>query len=80
MRRMNDLDAEGGRRLAQKCEVDTHMHSSGLRQWPCSASQPGRHLAVTKRIHSLAHHETKRTHNERRISLIYAEGCERLIT
>lgn len=58
---MNDLDTEGGnvRRLAQRCEVGTHMHSSGLRQWPCSASQPGRHRAETKRIHSLARLEDK---------------------
>lgn len=42
------------KRLAQWCEVDTHMHSSGLRQWPCSASQPGRHRAATKEIGSLA--------------------------
>lgn len=51
MRRMNDLDMEEGnvKRLSQRCEVDTHMHSSGLRQWPCSASQPGRHRAATKR-------------------------------
>lgn len=35
--------------LVHRCEVDTHMHSSGLAQWPCSASQPGRQRAVNKK-------------------------------
>lgn len=39
--------------------MGTHMHSSGLRQWPCSASQPGKHRAVTKGIRSLVHHKDK---------------------
>lgn len=81
MRRMNDLSTEGGnvKRLTQRCEVDTHMHSSGLRQWPWSASQPRRHRAVTKRKLSLAHHKDKARTCKRKTLNVYMARMDRWI-